>query len=78
MSCEQLRAEIEKKLESVPRPSKESSNLLACDWALSDGCPNERSQLTHTARILSAESNAEVDRIWQKAKQKTEALLSRL
>ena len=78
MTCEQLRAEIDKKLESMPRPSEDSSILLSCVWVLSDGCPRERSQLTHTSRMLSAETNAEADRIWQKAKQKAETLLSKL
>ena len=78
MSCEQLRAEIEEKIDTVPSGSKDKSYLLACAITLDDGCPNRRAQLTHTSRMLSAERNAEADRVWQDAKEKAESLLSSL
>lgn len=78
MSCEQLLFEIENRGERIPSGSKDASILAACAVALVDGCPSNRSQLTHTSRMLSAERNAEVDRIWQDAKKKAETLLSEL
>lgn len=78
MSCEQLRAEIDEKRGTVPSGSKDKSYLLASAIALDDGCPNNRAELTHTSRMLNAERNAEIDRIWQDAKEKAEALLKRL
>ena len=76
MSCEQLRAEIREKLDTVPEGSK--SYLLACDIALNDGCPSHRSRLTHTSRMLNAQREANMDRIWQRTKQEAETILDSL
>lgn len=78
MSCEQLLAEIDKKGESVPSGSEEAVDLAMYALTLEDACPSRRSQLTHTAEILNAERNAEVDRIWKQTKKEAEGLLNSL
>jgi len=75
MSCEQLKEDIEKNRNDFAFGSNQRLTLIACNVVLDECCPNKRSRLTHTSKILNAEQDSLADKNWQDAKGKAEALL---